>query len=112
VVLAGLLAREFGGGRTAQFLAALGTATMPAVLGADHLFGPTGLDLLSWTALALVVVRIGRTGNPRLWPVAGAVLGLGLSNKHSIGLFAVALVVGIIVSGGGGRRSTTGPRSR
>ena len=101
VVLAGLLAREFGGGRTAQFLAALGTATMPAVLGADHLFGPTGLDLLSWTALALVVVRIGRTGNPRLWPVAGAVLGLGLSNKHSIGLFAVALVVGIIVSGGG-----------
>jgi len=101
VVLAGLLAREFGGKRTAQLLAALGTATMPAVLGADHLFGPTGLDILFWTALAFVVVRIGRTGNAQLWPVAGAVLGLGLSNKHSIGLFAVALIVGIIASGGG-----------
>ncbi len=101
VILAGLLAREFGGRRTAQFLAALGTATMPAVLGADHLFGPTGLDLLFWTALALVVVRIGRTGNPRLWPLAGAVVGLGLSNKHSIGFFALALVVGIVASGGG-----------
>lgn len=101
VVLAGLLAREFGGRRTAQFLAALGAATMPAVLGADYLFGPTSLDLLFWTALAFVVVRIGRTENPRLWPVAGAVLGLGLSNKHSIGLFAVALVVGIVASGGG-----------
>jgi hypothetical protein len=101
VILAGLLAREFGGNRTAQFLAALGAATMPAVLGADHLFGPTSLDLLSWTALAFVVVRIGRTENPKLWPVAGAVLGLGLSNKHSIGLFAVAIVAGIVASGGG-----------
>lgn len=101
VILAGLLAREFGGRRTAQFLAALGTATMPAVLGADHLFGPTSLDLLFWTALAFVVVRIGRTQNPRLWPAAGAVLGLGLTNKHSIGFFAVALFVGIVASGGG-----------
>jgi hypothetical protein len=100
VVLAGLLAREFGGRRSAQFLGALGAATMPALLGADHLFGPTAFDLLFWTALAFIVVRIGRTGNLRLWPVAGTVLGLGLANKHSIGLFAVALVVGIVVSGG------------
>ena len=103
VLLAGLLAREFGGGRTAQFVAALGAATMPAVLGADHLFGPTGFDLLSWTALAFVVVRIGRTGNLRLWLVAGVVLGVGLANKRSIALFAVALVVGVVASGGARR---------
>jgi hypothetical protein len=35
--------------------------------------------------------------------VAGVALGLGLANKHSIGLFAVALVVGIVASGGGRR---------
>ena len=101
VVLAGLLAREFGGGRTAQFVGALGAATMPALLGADHLFGPTAFDLFFWTALTLVVVRIGRTGNAKLWPVAGTVLGFGLANKESIGLFAVALVVGLVASGGG-----------
>ncbi|MGA2836977.1 MAG: glycosyltransferase family 39 protein [Acidimicrobiales bacterium] len=100
VVLAGLLAREFGGKRTAQFLGALGTATMPALLGADHLFGPTAFDLLAWTGLSFLVVRIGRTGNPHLWPVAGIVLGIGLANKHSIGVFAVALAVGIVASGG------------
>ena len=101
VVLAGLLARELGGRRTAQLLGALGAATMPALLGADHLFGPTAFDLLFWTALAFVVVRIGRTGNARLWIPAGIILGLGLANKHNIGLFAVALVVGIVVSGDG-----------
>ena len=37
---------------------------------------------------------------PRLWPVAGAVLGLGLTNKHSIAFFALALCVGTVVSHG------------
>jgi hypothetical protein len=74
---------------------------MPALLGADHLFGPTSFDLLLWTALAFLVVRIGRTGAVRLWIPTGAVLGLGLANKHTIGLFALALVIGIVASGGG-----------
>ena len=65
VVVGGLLAREFGGGRTAQLLGALGVATAPAYMGADHLLETTSFDLLAWLILALVLVRIGRTGNPR-----------------------------------------------
>jgi 4-amino-4-deoxy-L-arabinose transferase-like glycosyltransferase len=98
VVVAGLTAREFGGGRRAQLLAAVATATMPAVLGADHLFGPTAFDILAWASLALIVVRVGRTGDARWWLVAGFVLGLGLANKHSVGFFAVALVAGGLLS--------------
>ncbi len=73
---------------------------MPAVLGAGHLMGPTTFDILAWAALALVVVRIGRTGNLRLWTLGGLVLGVGLANKHSVGLFAVAIFIGALVSGG------------
>src|SRR5215469_16436245 len=36
VVVGGLLAREFGGGKRAQLLAAVSTATMPVLLGAGH----------------------------------------------------------------------------
>jgi 4-amino-4-deoxy-L-arabinose transferase-like glycosyltransferase len=100
VVVAGLTAREFGGGRRAQLLAAIATATMPVLLGGDHLFGPTAFDILAWAALALVVARIGRTGDVRWWLAGGLVLGLGLANKHSVGLFAVALVIGIFLAGG------------
>jgi hypothetical protein len=100
VIIAGLTAREFGGGRRAQLLAALATATMPAVIGSDHLFGPTAFDILAWAALALVAVRIGRTGDTRWWLAGGLVLGLGLANKHSIGFFAVALFIGALLSGG------------
>jgi 4-amino-4-deoxy-L-arabinose transferase-like glycosyltransferase len=54
---------------------------------------------LAWAALALVVVRIGRTGDPRWWVAGGLVLGVGLANKHSVGFFAVALVLGALLSG-------------
>ena len=50
-----------------------------------------------------MVVRIGRTGDSRWWLAAGLILGLGLANKHSVGLFAVALVAGALLSAAAGR---------
>jgi 4-amino-4-deoxy-L-arabinose transferase-like glycosyltransferase len=100
VVLAGLTAREFGGGRRAQLLAAVAAATMPTLLAIDHLFGPTAFDVLAWAGLAFIVARIGRTGDTRWWLAGGLVLGLGLANKHSVGLFALALFAGALLSGG------------
>jgi hypothetical protein len=99
VVVAGLLAREFGGSGRAQLIAASATATMPVLLAVDHLTGPTAFDMLAWAALALFVARVGRTGQQRWWLPAGAVLGLGLTNKHSIGLFAVAMALGLLITG-------------
>ncbi len=104
VIVSGLTAREFGGGRRAQLLAAIATATMPALLAIDHLMGPTAFDVLAWAGLALIVARIGRTGECRWWLAAGAVLGVGLENKHSVGFFGIALLIGALVSGPGGRR--------
>ena len=100
VVVAALTAREFGGGRRAQLLAAVAAATMPALLGAGHVLNTTSFDILAWAALALIAARIGRTGEVRWWLTGGIVLGLGLANKHSIGLFAAALVAGTLLSGG------------
>src|SRR5579872_4825692 len=99
VVVGALTARELGGGRLAQVVAALGVATMPVVLAAGHTMGTTPIDILAWSCLAWVVLRIGRTGNLRLWLVAGLILGLGLTNKHSIGFLALAIVLGAIATG-------------
>jgi 4-amino-4-deoxy-L-arabinose transferase-like glycosyltransferase len=99
VLTAGLTAREFGGGRHAQLLAAFSIATMPLILGADHLLGPTAFDILAWSALACVVARIGRTGDLRWWIPAGVILGLGAENKHLIGFFGIAILVGALLAG-------------
>lgn len=102
VVVGALIARELGGGRRAQLVTAVAVATMPGLLGADHLMGPTSIDLLAWASLALCVLRVERTGDNRWWLAAGAVLGLGLANKHSVGFFALAIFIGALA--GGGRR--------
>src|SRR5215472_4969725 len=48
VVLTALLARELGGGRTAQVLAGAVIAVAPVVTGASHLLSTTTFDLPAW----------------------------------------------------------------
>ena len=100
VIIAGLSAREFGGGRRAQLLTAAATATMPVLFGSAHIANTTAYNFLAWAALALIVARLGRTGDPRWWLAAGAVAGLGAENNHLAGIFAAALVAGMLLSGG------------
>jgi hypothetical protein len=100
VVVAGLTAREFGGGKRAQLLAAAGTAMAPWLLGSDHVANTTPYALLAWAGLALVVARIGRTGDLRWWLAGGVVAGLGVADDHSEAFLAVAVVIGALLSGG------------
>ena len=99
VALTGLLARELGGGRRAQLIAATCAAVGTVVLFTGHLLSTSTFDLLVWTALSLLVVRAVRTGNDRLWLVAGVVLGLGLLNKPLPAFLAVGLFAGVLVAG-------------
>jgi hypothetical protein len=100
VVVAGLTAREFGGTRRAQLLAAAGTAMAPVLWSSDHLANTTPYALLAWAGLALVVVRIGRTGDCRWWLAGGVVAGLGVADDHSEAFLALAVVIGALLSGG------------
>ncbi len=100
VVVGALIGARVRGWPPSPTLAAVGAATMPALLGADHLGDRHRSTILAWAALALVVVRVGRTGNRRAWLVGGLVLGVGLTNKHSVGFFAVAIFAGALLSGG------------
>jgi Dolichyl-phosphate-mannose-protein mannosyltransferase len=97
VVVAGLTAREFGGTRRAQLLAAVGP--IPMLLVTDHLANTTPYALLAWAGLALVVARIGRTGDCRWWLAGGLVAGLGVADDHSEAFLAAAVVIGALLSG-------------
>ena len=97
VLLAGLTARELGGRRFAQTLAALLLAVCPFLIMA-HLAGPTIYDLVGWALVMLVVLRILRTGDPRLWLLVGLIVGVSLYAKHTILLLVIALLVGFVVN--------------
>jgi 4-amino-4-deoxy-L-arabinose transferase-like glycosyltransferase len=99
VLVTALITREFGGGGFPQTLAALCAAFSPLVLVSAHLAGPTVYDLLAWTVVCLLVIRIFRTGRERLWLAVGAVTGLALLNKETILLLIGGLVLGSVIAG-------------
>ena len=95
VVLAARLARRLGGGATAQTLAALSTAIAPQYLGIFGYYSMNALDLVCWSLLFLLVLRLEQTGERRLWLPLGALLGLGLLNKLSVLFFILGIAVAL-----------------
>ena len=99
VLLTGLLSRELGGGSRAQAIAAACAAVGVIVLFTGHLLSTSTFDLLAWTALTWLAVRAIRTGEDRLWLLAGAVLGVALLNKPLPAFLALGLLAGVAISG-------------
>ena len=82
-------------------LAALAAATSPQVLAGFHLLSTAAFDLFFWSAITLLVVRVLRTGDERLWVAVGAVTGIGLLNKLNIAFLLVGLAGGLLLGGRG-----------
>ncbi len=101
VVLTGLLARALGGGRRAQLLGALCVAVAPIFLAVHSFSSMNAWEPLVWTACALLLVRLLAGADPRLWLAFGLLAGLGLLNKHTMGLFGVGVVVGLLTTARG-----------
>jgi hypothetical protein len=98
VLLTGALAREVGGGRFAQALAAISMLVAPGILAIDHFLSMNAFEPLFWTGCAWLVLRMAQTGNPRLWLWFGLLAGIGLENKYSMGMFAGALLAGLALT--------------
>ena len=98
VAISILIARELGGGRYAQFLAGFSVLLCPAVLLASSLFTNNAFEPLYWMGAILIVTRIVRTGNSRLWLWFGVLCGFGLENKHSTLSFGFAVTVALLLT--------------
>jgi hypothetical protein len=98
VVLTALIARELGGKKVAQGLAALSVLVAGGVLGIDSVLSMNAFEPLFWMGCAWVVIRIVKTGDQKLWIWFGILAGLGLENKHSMLIFGAGLVAGLILT--------------
>lgn len=99
MLLAAALAHELGGSRRAAGWAAAAVGSASFVLTLGHLLSTATLDFAFWLALLVVVARLLRTGDPRLWVVYGAVAGAAMWNKHLPALLSLALVAGLALEG-------------
>jgi hypothetical protein len=96
VLVGALLARELGGGRTAQVIAAMGIAVAPMFLTTSHFTSTVTVDILLWSIGLLVFTRLLRTRDERLWLVLGVIAGVGLLNKNTMLFWGVGIVGGLL----------------
>ncbi|MBA4862321.1 glycosyltransferase family 39 protein [Streptomyces sp. PSKA54] len=99
VVVVALMARELGGGRRAQALAAGLAALGAQLLAVGHMVSTATFDLLAWLVLCWLTLRLLRTGDGRWWLAVGAATGIGLQNKYLVGLLVAVLLVAIVAVG-------------
>jgi Dolichyl-phosphate-mannose-protein mannosyltransferase len=98
VVVSGLMARELGGGRLAQAATAIAVALTPLTLFEGTEFQYSTFDYLWWVLIAYYVIRLLKTENPRWCLPIGAVVGLGLMTKYTMGFYVAGIVGGLVLT--------------
>ncbi len=98
IVLTGWMARELGGKRAAQVAAALAMAIAPVSLAAGALFQYVTFDYLWWTLAVYFMIHLLKSQNPRWWLAIGAVIGLGMLTKYTMGFLAIGISVGVLLT--------------
>jgi len=105
VVLTGFMAKELGGRRWAQVVAAL--AAVPFCLGAGALMQYISFDYVCWVLVAYCMVRLlaeGEEGSlregeqARWWLGIGAGIGLGMMAKYTMAFLAAGVVSGVLLT--------------
>jgi 4-amino-4-deoxy-L-arabinose transferase-like glycosyltransferase len=98
VALTAVIARELGGNRFAQGLAALAALAAPAILAGDNLLTMNAFEPLLWMGCAWLVIRMINTEDQRLWLWFGILAGFGLENKYSMLIFGAGVVAGLLLT--------------
>lgn len=96
MILAGLMARDMGGKRNAQLLAAVAVFITPISLMGGTLIMYFAFDYLWWVLVAFFVVRLLATDDGRYWLGIGAAIGLGMMTKYTMAFWVAGLVVAVL----------------
>ncbi|MBV8729102.1 MAG: glycosyltransferase family 39 protein [Acidobacteriia bacterium] len=98
MVLTGFMAREMGGKRTAQVVAAWAAAIAGPAVSSGTLFQYVSFDYLWWVLAAYVMLRLLNSGDQRWWLALGGIVGLGMMTKYTMAFFLAGIAGGILLT--------------
>ena len=98
IVLTGMIVRELGGRRFAQFLAAVAVLFAPVYLSIDAYISMNCLEPLWWMGCVYLLLRMINGASQKLWLGFGVLAGLGLQTKYSIAIFAFGIALGLLLT--------------
>src|SRR5229473_3008314 len=98
MVLAGLIAKELGGNRPIQLLAAVAAGISPISLVQGAVLQYVSFDYLWGVTVTYLLVRLLKSDDPRWWAPIGAVLGLGMETRYTMGFLALGIVGAVLLT--------------
>jgi hypothetical protein len=101
VLLTSGLAGMLGGRQLSRTLAAAGVLAAPTFFGITGFYSMNAFDFVFWLLAAQVLLRLSQAeakARARLWILLGAVLGLGLLNKLSVGTLGVGIAAAVVAT--------------
>ncbi|HLX54130.1 MAG TPA: glycosyltransferase family 39 protein, partial [Aquella sp.] len=93
-----LLATELGGGFFAQMLAAVVAFFCPVLMSFGTKVSPDMFGLVLWPLSGLCILRILNGAHPKTWLLVGILFGISFNAKYSVVFFAIAIILGLIVT--------------
>jgi hypothetical protein len=93
-----LLAAELGAAAFGQILAAIVVFFTPVLMDFGMKVSPDMVGLWLWPLLALLILRLTKGADSRLWLVVGALAGICLQSKYSVLFFLTALLAGLLLT--------------
>ncbi|MBK8903145.1 MAG: glycosyltransferase family 39 protein [Anaerolineaceae bacterium] len=98
MVFTGLMAKELGGGRGAQAVAAIAAGISIMSLLMSTLFQYISFDYLWWVLALYCFIRLLKSGNPRWWLGIGAAFGLGMMTKYTMVILVTAVILTVLLT--------------
>jgi len=99
VFFTGTITKEMGGGKFAQILAACAMATSPTIIAFGGFYSMNAFEPLLAILLLYFTIKMIKEENPKRWIVLGIIMGIGMMNKHTFGVFIIALVLSLLLTG-------------
>lgn len=98
MVLAGLIAKELGGKRQVQVLAAIAAGIAPVSLIQGAVFQYVSFDYLWGVTVTYFLVRLLNSDDSRWWMPIGVVLGVGMETRYTMGFLALFLAGAVLLT--------------
>jgi len=98
VWLVGSITVELGGKMFAITLACLSIIFAPAFVASDYLFQPVIFDQLWWVLCVWLIIRYINYHSVKYIYLLGVVIGIGLLTKYTMGFFAIALIISLLLT--------------
>jgi hypothetical protein len=98
MVLAGLIAKELGGDRHVELLAAVAAGIAPVSLIQGAVFQYVSFDYLWGVTVTYLLVRLLKSDDPRWWVPIGVVLGTGMETRFTMGFLALGIASAVLLT--------------